>query len=72
MYFCVSLTAKEFTTMKKATTKPIADGRKVYMTLMGMCYSPEQAQQLYGDALESATLAKAILNKDGDVIGSWE
>jgi len=72
MYIRVSLTAKQFTTMKKATTKQIANGRKVYMTLMGMCYSPEQAQQLYGDTLESATLAKAILNKDGDVIGSWE
>ena len=58
--------------MKMATAKQIANGRKVYMTLMGMCYSPEQAQQLYGAALETATLAKAILNKDGDVIGSWE
>ena len=72
MYICVSLTAKQFTTMKKATAKQIANGRKVYMTLMGMCYSLEQAQQLYGTALESALLAKAILNKDGDVIGSWE
>jgi len=69
MYICVPLTAKQ---IHNHEAKQIANGRKVYMTLMGMCYSPEQAQQLYGAAIESAPLAKAILNKDGDVIGSWE
>ena len=58
--------------MKKATKKEIANGRKVYMTLTGCCFSPKQAQEIYGDALQNSVLAKAILNKDGDIIGSWE
>jgi len=55
--------------MKNSAKK---SGRKVYMTLSGMCYSIEAAQNLYGAALENATLAKAILDKNGNVIGSWE
>ena len=58
--------------MKKASKKEIANGKKVYMTLMGFCYSPKQAEEMYGEGLKNAVLAKAILNKDGDVIGSWE
>ena len=55
--------------MKNSTKKTV---RKVYMTLSGMCYSIEAAQNLYGAALENATLAKVILDKNGNVIGSWE
>lgn len=58
--------------MKKATKKETANGRKVYMTLTGFCFSPKQAEELYGEGLGNAVLAKAIINKDGDVIGSWE
>ncbi len=47
-------------------------GRKVYMTLSGVCFTPEYAAQLYGAALENAPLCKAVVNKDGDVIGTWE
>jgi len=42
------------------------------MTLAGVCYSPKQAGEMYGEGLDNAVLAKAILNKNGDVIGSWE
>jgi len=58
--------------MKIATKKEIANGRRVYMTLMGVCHSETQAKEIYGAALSGAVLAKAILNKSGDVIGSWE
>ncbi len=57
--------------MKKASQKETANGRKVYMTITGVCYSPKQAGEMYGEGLGNAVLAKAILNKNGDVIGSW-
>jgi hypothetical protein len=71
-YLCTINHAKKETIMKKASKKQIANGRKVYMTITGVTFTPEKAKEYYGERFETAILAKAILNKDGDVIGSWE
>lgn len=55
--------------MKKTSKKT---GRKVYLTLSGCAYSVEAAREYFGESLSAHPLAKAILDSDGNVIGSWE
>jgi hypothetical protein len=57
--------------MAHGNTKKILTGRKVYMTVSGVCYSTKQALEIYGEGLETALLAKAVLDEDGNVIGKW-
>ena len=57
--------------MKNATKKQIANGRKVYMNLSGFTFTESKAKEYYGERFNTAILAKVILNKDGDTIGTW-
>jgi hypothetical protein len=46
--------------------------RKVFMNLQGFTFTEQEAREHYGSRFESAILAKAIIDHNGNVIGSWE
>lgn len=58
--------------MKNTNKKQSQKGRKVCMTLSGLCLDPKIALDLYPNGIEHGILAKAIVDKDGNVIGSWQ
>ena len=46
--------------------------RKMYMNINGILLTEQYAKDFYGDRFDSAIIAKVLVNKNGDVKGTWE